>query len=78
MKNLSKSEKRLKVEIVKVNSEKIIFQTIYPWAFCLNANQEGKLKYYFLPTNPLNCQKIQKIALNYDFSSIVAVTNTLI
>src|SRR5438132_6934363 len=72
MKKLTGSEKRLKLEIVEVNSKKIIFQTIYPWAFCLNANQESKLKYYFLPTNPLNCQKLQKIVPSYDFSSIIA------
>ena len=67
MKKLARSEKKLKLEMVEVNPEKIIFQTIYPWAFCLNAKQESKLKYYFLPTNSLNCQKLQKLVPNYDF-----------
>ena len=63
--------KRTEIEITEVNLEKIIFKTTYPWAFCLNANQEIKLRYYFLLTNPLNCQKLQKIIPNYDFSSVI-------
>ena len=61
--------KKTEIEILEVNSEKIVFKTIYPWAFCLNAKQEGKLKYYFLPTSLLNCQKLQKIIPDYDFSA---------
>ncbi|CAI2162898.1 16636_t:CDS:2 [Funneliformis geosporum] len=41
--------------------------------FCLNAKQENKLKYYFLSTSLLNCQKLLKIVPSYDFSS--AITN---
>ncbi|CAG8670903.1 9966_t:CDS:2 [Ambispora leptoticha] len=77
MKKLTKSEKRLKLEMVEVNSEKIIFQTIYPWAFCLNAKQANRLKHYFLPTNPLNIQKLQKIVLNYDLLSNITNVSSI-
>ena len=67
---IAENEKKLGLEIVEVNAEKIIFKTTYPWAFCLNANQEDKLKYYSLPANFLNCQKLQKIVPDYNFSAI--------
>jgi hypothetical protein len=79
MKSLTNSEGKTELEIIEVNSEKIIFKTTYPWAFCLNANHGNRLKYYFLPTTLLNCQKLQKIAPNYDFSTIItniSSTNT--
>jgi hypothetical protein len=63
--------KKKEVEIIEVNSEKFVFKTIYPWAFCLNANQESKLKHYSLTANPLNGRKLQKIVPNYDFSSVI-------
>jgi len=69
--------KRTEIEITEVNLEKIIFKTTYSWAFCLNANQEIKLRYYFLLTNPLNCQKLQKIIPNYDFSSTISNTSSI-
>src|SRR3954451_15232384 len=72
MKNPTNGKKKNEIEIVEVNSEKIIFKTIYPWAFCLNAKQESKLKHYFLSTSVLNCQKLQKIVPSYDFSPIIA------
>lgn len=58
--------------MVEVNPKKTVFKTIYPWAFCLNAKPESKLKHYFLPTTLLNCQKLQKLVPNYNFSSIIA------
>src|SRR3954467_13164448 len=70
MKSLTSNEKKISVEIIEVNPEKIIFKTTYPWAFCLNANQESKAKYYSLSANLLNCQKLQKIIPDYDFSAI--------
>ena len=66
--------KRTEIEITEVNPEKIVFKTTYPWAFCLGAKQENKLKYYSLSINPLNYQKLQKIVPNYDFSSIIVNT----
>lgn len=72
MKDLVNNGKKMAVEIIEVNSEKIIFKTTYPWAFCLNANCESKLKHYSLPTTFLNCQKLQKIVPDYDFSAIIA------
>lgn len=70
MKSLASVKEKSELEIVEVNSEKITFKTTYPWAFCLNANQEGKVKYYSLSTNFLNYQKLQKIFPDCDFSQI--------
>jgi SNF2 family DNA or RNA helicase len=72
MKKTVVNEKKPGLEIVEINSEKIIFKTTYPWAFCLNANQESKAKYYLLPSTLLNCQKLQKIVSGYDFPAIVS------
>jgi len=67
--------KRIEIEITEVNPEKIVFKTTYPWAFCLGTKQGSKLKHYFLSANLLNCQKLQKIVPNYDFSSITVNTS---
>ncbi|WNE40827.1 MAG: RNA polymerase-associated protein RapA [Mycoplasmataceae bacterium] len=56
------------IEIVEISSEKIILKTVYSWAFCLNANSEKKTKYYSLPNNILEYQKLQRVILNHDFS----------
>ena len=72
MNNPIEGKEKTEVEIKEINSEKIIFKTTYPWAFCLNANCEDKLKYYSLSATLLNCQKLQKIVPNYDFSATIA------
>src|SRR5256885_48797 len=77
MKNLINSEGKTELEIIEIKPEKIIFKTTYPWAFCLNANHGEKLKYYFLTTNLLNCQKLQKIIPNYDFSEIITKVSSI-
>ena len=71
MKNLINGKEKLELEIVEVNSEKIVFKTTYPWAFCLGANQEEKVRYYSLPVSSLNCQKLQKLVPSFDFSSFI-------
>ena len=63
---LDKSEKS-ELEIIEINSEKIIFKTTHAWAFCLNASQTNKNKYYLLPFNFLNYQKLTKIVPSYNF-----------
>ena len=68
VKKKNNEQSKNEVEVVEINRGKIFFKTTYPWAFCLNANQESKLKYYSLPANFLNYQKLQKIVQNYDFS----------
>lgn len=69
-------DKKPFLEIVDANQEKITFKTTYSWAFCLNANQERKIKYYSLPPNFINCQKLQKIIPNHDFSKFTSNTST--
>ncbi|KLL04641.1 MAG: helicase SNF [Mycoplasmataceae bacterium RV_VA103A] len=69
--------KKTEVEIVETNSQKIIFKTTYPWAFCLGANQENKFKHYSLPANALNGQKLQKVVPNYDFSTTITNVPTI-
>src|SRR5581483_1116485 len=71
MKNSISSKEKLGLEIIEVNSEKIVFKTTYTWAFCLNANQEEKARYYSLSVSSLNCQKLQKLVPNFDFSSFI-------
>ncbi|RHZ35529.1 DEAD/DEAH box helicase [endosymbiont GvMRE of Glomus versiforme] len=53
--------KNTAVKIVEVNYEKIIFKTTYPWAFCLNASYEKKMKHYSLLNNFLSYQKLHKL-----------------
>ncbi|CAJ0841920.1 10679_t:CDS:2 [Entrophospora sp. SA101] len=76
MKNLIVSKEKIKLEIVEINSEKIFFKTTYPWAFCLNANQENKIHYYSLPNNFYNQQKLKKLFPNYDFPTAGENNNT--
>lgn len=74
--NTPKNNEKPGLEIIEVNSLKIIFKAVYAWAFCLNANQENKFKYYSLPLNFLNCQKIQKIVPNYSFPTLSTEKNS--
>ena len=79
MKNLTSDEKKKPLEIIEITSEKIVLKTTYPWTFCLNASHEEKVQYYSLNNNYLNCQKLQKLAPDYDFfktlSSEILVNN---
>ncbi|CAH1755679.1 7416_t:CDS:10 [Entrophospora sp. SA101] len=64
--NLNKQEIK---EIVILHK---LFLINEKFTFCLNANYENKPKHYSLPTTPLNCQKLQKIVPDYDFSATIS------
>jgi SNF2 family DNA or RNA helicase len=71
MKSPVRGEEKMAVKVVEINSEKIVFKTTYPWAFCCNADHEKTPKHYSLPFNFLNCQKLQKIVSDCDFSTVI-------
>ena len=65
MRNTSLKTKIPPLKILSTTPTKIIFQTKYSWAICLNASANGKLGQYFLPNTFLNQRKISQIIPNY-------------
>lgn len=57
-----------KIEIVKVEEDKILLKNNYSWAICLNADYSGKSQNYHLAKNLLNFCKLEKLLPKYDFS----------
>jgi len=64
-------------KLIETTLTKIIFQTKYPWAICLNASANSKLGQYFLANNSLSQQKISQIIPDYQstFSPPVSKVN---
>src|SRR4051812_43709824 len=60
-------DKDAKIEISKIEDEKVFLKTNYNWAICLNAEYEAKLKIYYLPLTSLNFQKLKELFPNYKF-----------
>ena len=71
MKNPVNDENKKEIEIIEITPEKIVFKTAHLWSFCLNASHEKKVQHYSLENNYFNCQKLQKLIPEYDFSQVV-------